>query len=63
MVRFLIDECLHTSLVALAQDAGHLCDHVNFLGLGGQEDWQLMPRIRRDEYTFVTNNLADFTSL
>jgi len=34
-MKFLIDECLHTSLVGLAHDIGHLCDHVNFLGLSG----------------------------
>jgi len=62
-MKFLIDECLHTSLVTLAHDAGHVCDHVNFLGLGGQEDWQLMARIRSEDYTFVTNNCTDFTAL
>ena len=61
-MKFLIDECLHTSLVTLARDAGHVCEHVNFLGLGGQKDWQLMTRIRRDDYTFVTNNRTDFTA-
>jgi len=43
-MKFLIDECLHTSLVTVAHDAGHVCDHVNFLGLGGHKDWQLMVR-------------------
>jgi len=43
-MKFLIDECLHTSLVTLAHEAGHLCDHVNFLGLGGHKDWQLMTK-------------------
>ena len=62
-MKFLIDECLHTSLVTLAHDAGHLCDHVNFLGLGGHKDWQLMTKIRNEDYTFVTNNRTDFTSL
>src|ERR1035441_6552263 len=62
-MKFLIDECLHTSLVTLAHDAGHLCEHVNFVGLGGHKDWQLMNRIRRKDYTFVTNNRTDFTSL
>jgi len=62
-MKFLIDECLHTSLISLAHDAGHLCDHVNFLGLGGYKDWQLMAFIRSRDYTFVTNNRADFTGL
>jgi len=62
-MKFLIDECLHTSLVTVAHEAGHLCDHVTFLGLGGRKDWQLMPEIRREEYTFVTNNRTDFIAL
>jgi predicted nuclease of predicted toxin-antitoxin system len=62
-MRFLLDECLHTSLVALAHDAGHICEHVNFLGLGGFKDWQLMATIRNGDYTFVTNNRVDFASL
>ncbi len=62
-MRFLIDECLHTSLVTLAHDAGHVCEHVNFLGLGGRKDWQLMTKIRSEDYTFVTNNRTDFAAL
>jgi len=46
-MRFLIDECLHTSLIGLAHEAGHLCDHVNFIGLSGLKDWQLMDTIQR----------------
>ena len=62
-MKFLIDECLHTSLVTVAHDAGHVCEHVNFLGLGGYKDWQLMAKIRGEDYTLVTNNRTDFTSL
>ena len=62
-MKFLIDECLHTSLIAMAHHAGHVCQHVNFLGLGGYKDWQLMAKIRTEEYTFVTNNRIDFTAL
>jgi hypothetical protein len=32
-MKFLIDECLQTSLIFLAHDAGHLCEHVNFSAL------------------------------
>jgi predicted nuclease of predicted toxin-antitoxin system len=63
LLKFLIDECLHTSLVTLAHDAGHGCQHVNFLGLGGHKDWQLMTRIRSEDYPFVANNRTDFTAL
>lgn len=62
-MKFLIDECLHTSLVAVAHGRGFVCDHVNFLGLGGYKDWELMPRIKAGEYVFVTNNGSDFTKL
>jgi len=62
-LKLLIDECLHTSLVELAQTAGHVADHVNYLGLGGSKDWQLMVTIRQQDYTFVTNNRSDFLGL
>ena len=63
MIKLLVDECLHTSLPGVAHEAGYLCDHVNFLGLAGCADWQLMDTILTSEYTFVTNNGADFRRL
>lgn len=62
-MRFLIDECLHTSLVDVAQDHGHEGHHVNWLGLSGATDRGLMPRIVEGDFTFVTNNAADFRRL
>jgi predicted nuclease of predicted toxin-antitoxin system len=62
-VRFLIDECLHTSLVDVAQQHGHEAHHVNWLGLSGATDRGLMPRIVEEDFTFVTNNAADFRRL
>lgn len=62
-VKLLIDECLHTSLIEVAHAAGHLAEHVNYLGLGGSKDWQLMETIRGRDYTFVTNNRSDFLVL
>ena len=62
-MRFLIDECLHESLVGLAHAAGFEATHVNHLGLSGKPDWALTERIVRDEYTFVTNNRVDFIQL
>lgn len=47
----------------LAHDAGHLADHVIYLGLGGAKDWQLMDTILKQDYTFVTNNRSDFLTL
>ena len=62
-MRFLIDECLHESLVGLAHAAGFEATHVNHLGLSGQPDWALAERIIKDEFTFVTNNRVDFIQL
>ena len=62
-MRFLIDECLHESLVGLAHAAGFEATHVNHLGLSGQPDRALMDRAIQDEFTFVTNNRLDFVQL
>lgn len=62
-MRFLIDECLHESLVGVAHDAGFEATHVNHLGLSGKLDWELTDRIVADEFTFVTNNRVDFIRL
>ncbi|MDK4728710.1 DUF5615 family PIN-like protein [Rhizobium phaseoli] len=62
-MKFLVDECLHTSLVAVAQSHGHDCFHVNWLGLSGETDWDLMPRIIEEDFAFVTNNARDFRKL
>ncbi len=62
-MRFLIDECLHESLVGVAHDAGFEATHVNHLGLSGQPDWALAERIINDEFSFVTNNRVDFLRL
>jgi len=62
-MRFLIDECLHESLVGVAHGAGFEATHVNHLGLGGKPDWELGGRIINDGYTFVTNNRLDFIRL
>jgi predicted nuclease of predicted toxin-antitoxin system len=62
-LKLLIDECLHTSLLELAHKAGHVADHVNYLGLGSSKDWQIMATIRAQDYTFVTNNRSDFLVL
>jgi predicted nuclease of predicted toxin-antitoxin system len=62
-LKFLIDECLHESLVVLAHTAGFEATHVNHLGLSGKPDWALAERIIKDEFTFVTNNRVDFLRL
>lgn len=62
-MNFLFDECLHTSLVEVANALGHQGSHVNWLGLSGTADWDLMPRIIDGNFTFVTNNAQDFRRL
>lgn len=62
-MKFLIDECLHASLVATAEARGHEARHVNWLGLSGEADWNLLRRIVADDFTFVTNNAVDFRRL
>lgn len=62
-MKLLIDECLHTSLVKLAHDAGHEAYHVVYLGLAGATDPQLRRRLLRDEMVLVTNNARDFRGI
>ena len=62
-MNFLIDECLHQSLLDLVQDRGHEGTHVCFRGLAGTQDWNLMPLVIEESFTFVTNNTADFLRL
>ena len=62
-MRFLIDECLHIGLVSVANRLNHEAHHLTHLGMGGLKDHEIMPRIRDDEFTFVTNNAVDFRRL
>src|SRR6266404_8189505 len=62
-MKFLIDECLHTSLAEVAQQAGFEAHHVAHFGLQGKKDHQLMMRVRDEAFIFVTNNAPDFRRL
>ena len=62
-MRFLIDECLHTSLADVANKAGHEAHHVNRRGWLGLKDHQLREVARQGEFVFVTNNARDFRRL
>jgi predicted nuclease of predicted toxin-antitoxin system len=62
-VKLLIDECLHSSLVKVATDRLYEAYHVAHLGMSGLKDHQLMPRIRDENFTLVTNNAIDFRRL
>ncbi|WP_299171151.1 DUF5615 family PIN-like protein [uncultured Brevundimonas sp.] len=62
-MNFLIDECLHTSLVEVAIGRGHEGTHVNWRGWSGVQDWNLMQPILEEIFVFVTNNAKDFRRL
>ena len=57
----LIDECLSPELAKMARSRGYPeASHVVWLGWGGMKDWELRPRILRDDWVFVTRNSYDF---
>lgn len=60
---FLVDECLSPQLTALAHARGHHATHVNFRGLSGAQDADLMPLIRQEGFVLVTSNARDFRRL
>ena len=60
---FLVDECLHPSLVEVANEIGFSAHHVDRLGLKGTPDWQLLRRCEEQNLTLVTNNAIDFRKL
>ena len=60
---FLIDECLHTSLVAVAQARNHEAHHVVYLGMQGWKDPDVLRRVKERDYILVTNNAVDFRRL
>ncbi len=47
-MKFLVDECLHTSLTQVANNAGHEAHHVNWRGWSGFKDNQLREVILRE---------------
>ncbi len=57
---FLFDECLHTSLVAVAQARNLEAHHVVYLGMQGWKDRDVLRRVEERDYTLVTNNAVDF---
>ena len=47
----------------LQNDAASESYHVNWLGLSGETDWNLMLRVVAEDFTFVTNIARDFRKL
>jgi predicted nuclease of predicted toxin-antitoxin system len=62
-MKFLVDECMHTSLVEVAHEFGFVAHHISHMGMAGLKDWQVMERVIREEFTLVTNNKTDFVAL
>ncbi len=60
-MNLLIDECLSEELAKRARQRGHAgSSHVVWRGLRSWKDWQLVPRIVEEGWTFVTRNSVDF---
>jgi hypothetical protein len=60
-MKLLIDECLSEELAKLARDSGHSeTSHVRWIGKTGAKDWELLPIILADDWTFVNKNSVDF---
>lgn len=60
MRRFLIDECLSKSLVAVCKQRGMDATHVGWIGRAGMDDWALTAFAVGSNYAIVTNNRRDF---
>jgi predicted nuclease of predicted toxin-antitoxin system len=56
----LIDENLSVQLPRLVHVRGYECMHVRDLGLLSEKDWDLLKRIREEDWTLVTNNVEEF---
>lgn len=62
-MKFLIDECLHPTLVGVATARDYEAYFVGHYGLASTEDWDLMEVIVEQDFVFVTNNARDFRRL
>lgn len=62
-MRFLIDECLHISLIEVANEHGYEGQHVVYFGLTSRPDHEIVRYAVGHDFVFVTNNAADFQRL
>ncbi len=62
-MRILIDECLHTSLTEVANEAGYEAHHVVYRGWAGLKDYERRAIVLREEFVFATNNGRHFREL
>jgi len=62
-MKFLVDECLSVTLLALAHQAGHGAHHVAHVGKSGWQDWKVARQATDGDFILVTNNAMDFRNL
>ena len=62
-MRFLIDECLSTTLARVAADAGYEARHVVHAGMAGWGDWTITRYAVDGDFVLVTNNARDYRAL
>jgi predicted nuclease of predicted toxin-antitoxin system len=62
-MRFLIDECITTTLVSVASEAGYEALHVAHVGRAGWKDWNVLRYAAEGDFILVTNNASDFRRL
>jgi predicted nuclease of predicted toxin-antitoxin system len=62
-MRFLIDECLTTALISVANLRGHDAQHVVLIGKAGWGDWNVTRHAISGDFIVVTNNATDFRKL
>jgi predicted nuclease of predicted toxin-antitoxin system len=62
-MRFLIDECLTTALIPVANQRGHDAQHVALIGKAGWQDWSVTQYAVAGDFIVVTNNVSDFLKL
>lgn len=62
-MNFLVDECLHVSLVDVLHAAGHLARHVARCGMQGYADHSILKAALEEDLVLVTNNAVDFRRL
>lgn len=59
----MIDECLTTRLVGMANDHGYEAHHVAHLRMAGTQDRDVANYAWEHDFVLVTNNSADFLEL
>jgi predicted nuclease of predicted toxin-antitoxin system len=62
-MRFLIDECLTTALIPVANQRGHDAQHIALIGKAGWQDWNVTRYAVAGDFIVVTNNASDFLKL